>query len=500
MEKSKNLIAKATSFFYKDFHWKMLSLALAFVLWFVGSNVNNPVQPVTYDNLPIVVLHRDQLTINNAMLLNEQQVNNTRISASIWATRSNHALIQAARNDNVQASIDLSTVDFDQIFENGGPVSVFVDVDVFIHQEYISRTMRPYVVELILDRHGDLTLPVNVDLQGIPQEGFESRTPVLTHSLVRITGARSVLDEISEVRVEVYIDDAYETVEGVYPLMVYNNQGEDITSTVNLSIQTVHVRIPIFPYANIPLVVNTTGTVMTGFMVTEIIIDPPVVSLIGSAEEIEETSSIILGDIDIDSINQTLERTFDIRQALIGTGLVLRGSDPSEAVVTIAVEQIISRELRVPLGSLSVRGYSHAFSFASQSPISISLRGRESIIDALNLNQITAILDLTGLGEGTHHVPVSIIVPSEVTLVNQVSISVIIEPEPTVPSDPEEAPDLTEGLHEEDTVEGEETNTVENNENEENNENTENGAHEGNNATVGSNEVENGEDNLEDEG
>ena len=490
MEKSKNLATRAAAFFYKDFHWKMLSLGLAFVLWFVGINVNNPVQPVNYDNLPLTVLHRDQLALNNAILLNEQQVNNTRISASIRATRSNHVLIQAARNDNIQASIDLSTINFNEVFENGGPVSVFVDVDVYIYQDYISRTMRPYRVELILDRHGDLTLPIIVDVQGSPEEGFELRAPVVSESLVRITGPRSVLDEVSEIRVEINIDNAYETVEGVYPLVIYNNQGEDITNTVDLSIQAVRIRVPILPYASIPLEVNTVGTVMTGFMVTEIRIDPPVVSLMGTAEEIEETASIILGEVDIDSINQTLERTFDIRQALAGTGLILRGGAPTEAVVTLEVEQIISREFHLPLANITVRGYPHSFTFVSQSPITLTLRGRASVIDALNLGQITANLNLAGLGVGTHQVPVSITVPGEVSLVNQVSVGVIIEQEPD--PEPEEVPDLPEGLDEEDTIEGEED--EENGENDEHTEDEEDEEYTEEDQPVSE---ENGEDDLE---
>jgi len=491
MEKSKNLAKRAAAFFYKDFHWKMLSLSLAFVLWFVGINVNNPVQPVTYDNLPLTVLHRDQLALNDAMILNEQQVNNTRISASIRATRSNHALIQAARNDNIQASIDLSSINFDEVFENGSPVSVFLDVDVFIHQDYISRTMRPYRVELVLDRHGSLTLPVQVELQGTPEEGFELRTPIVSQSLVRITGPRSVLDEVSEVQVRVDIDDAYETVEGVYPLVVYNQRGEDITNTVNLSIQAIHIQVPIWPYANIPLTVNTVGTALTGFMMTEIRIDPPVASVMGNAEEIAETSSIVLGEVDIDSIDQTLERTFDIRLALAGTGLVLTGNAPTEATVTIVIEQIITREMQLPLTNLTVRGYAHGFSFASQSPMTLTLRGRGSVVNALNLNQITASVDLAGLGAGTHQVPVSVIVPGEVSLVNQVTVGIIIEAEPIEP-EPDE-PDLPEDESGADTGEGEDENQTEDYENTENGENT---TDEGNEATGTENDLDS-EENYE---
>jgi len=439
------IIAKVVAFFYRDFHWKILSLTLAFLLWFVGINVNNPIQTDAYDNLPLMVLHRDHLAQNNVVLLNEQQLNNARVGVSIQATRGDHAIIRAARNDNILASVDLSTINFDQVHEADSTVRVQVDVDVFIHQNHVARAMRPSTIELLLDRHGDLSLPIEVDPIGTPLEGFEKRPAQLVNTMVRLSGAQSILDEVAGVRVRAYIDNAYRTVEEVKPLVVYNRNREDITSSVNLSFQTVHVRVPILPYNDIPLEINATGNPMPGFMVTEVSINPSAVALVGPEEDISNISNIMLGDIDLTLANQNIQQSFEILPAIADTGLTLREGAPEEAVVSVVVERVIARNFSLPLENVTVSGYVRPFTFVSAGPLTVSVRGRESVIGSMTLNQIRANLDLTGLGAGTHTVQLGINVPRFAALANNVTVEVTIEAE-TIVFEPVEPPDWTADL------------------------------------------------------
>ena len=457
MEKSKKMAIKVASLFYKDFQWKLLALALAFILWFVGVNVTNPIQTHAYDNLSLNILGRDQLIQNNLVLLNEQQLSNTPITVSIRATSSDHAAINVARNNNIQASIDLGTINFDQVLEYDGVARIPVDVNVFIHQDYGISHPSPNTVMLELDRHEERLVPIAVDVFGTPAEGFEERPYTHSPRVVRLTGARSVLNEVSDVRVRVYINGASYTVEEPRPLVVYNYANEDMTNTVNLSMQSTHVVVPIFPYTDIPLRVRTIGTAMPGFMATEINIYPSEVSVVGDMSVLEEVTEIILGDIDVNLASSNIEQTFDIRQALIGTGLSLRSDAFTEATVDVIVERVISRDMLLPLERLTVSGYVRPFTFAQQGPVTLTLRGRESVINALTLNQLRASVDLTGLGAGAHTVQVSVVTPPRAALTNLVTVDIVIEPEPLPPFEPEEPLDWTAALEEEEEVEEEET-------------------------------------------
>ena len=442
MEKPKNVALRLASFIYKDFHWKLLSLALAFILWFVGTNVTNPVDTNLYNHIQLIVLHRDQLAHNNLVLLNEQQINNTRISASIQATRSDHALIQAAWADNIRASIDLSTINFEHVLAANEPIYLALDVDLFIHQPFITRTMTPNTVNLLLDRYDVKTLPIAADVIGRPMEGFEDQPPVLSNRLERLTGARSVLNEVVDVRARVYIDEAYETVEDVEPLIVYNSNRDIITDSVGLNIREVHIQVPIFPYESVPLRVNPVGTPMPGFMVTEIVFEPQEVSIMGAAEVLEDIAYIMLGEVDVHMTNATTSYSFDISAALADKDIALRAGTPTEATVTVVVERVISRDFLMPLEEISVSGYARPFTFESEEPVVLTMRGRESVISALTLGQISASLDLTGMGAGTHIVQVDVSPPARATLANLATVEITIEPEQIV-FEPDDPPDWT---------------------------------------------------------
>ena len=437
------------AFFYKDLQWKVLALTLAFVLWFVGTNVNNPVQTVSYDNLPLNVLGRDLLAQNNLVLLNEQQVNNTRINVSIRATRSNHALINAARSDNIQASINLSTINFEQVLESDGISYIPVDINIFIHQEYTMSLPTPNIVELQLDHNEERLIAIDVDVIGEPSEGFASLPYNHTPRVVRLSGARSILRNVSDVRARVYIIDAFETVEEPRTLMVYDGN-EDITNRVNLSVQATNVIVPIFPYADIALRVDVPqGAVRPGFMATEVNIEPARVTVVGNAEIIDGTDFINLGSVDSSMADANIEQTFDIRQALTGTGLTLRADAPTEATATIIVERVIDRNMFLPLEDLTVTGYGdREFVFAEEGPVILTIRGRESVINALTLGQIGASVDLTGLGAGTHTVQVDVVPPPRASLANLATVDITIEPEPIV-FEPEEPPDWAAELEDE---------------------------------------------------
>lgn len=435
MEKAKNVLNKfikklkgTTAFFYKDFHWKILSLFLAFMLWFVGVNINDPVQRQAYSSLPLNVIGREHLASNRIVLLNESQINNSRVDIEVRGIRSNHELIQRNRSENIQASIDLSIIDFEQIFENAdGVIHLPIDIGVSIQQDFIHYEVYPPQINLVLDQQGYRSMPIRIDPSGSPREGYEKREAVPAQTMVRLSGARSALKDVYEVRASISIEDAYETVEEMEALLVYNREGENITNSVNLSTPLVHIRVPIFPYAGMPLSVNTVGTAPSNYMITDIRVEPPTIELVGNLDEV---SAIILGDIDISDAEETIVQSFDIRQALQGTGLTLRSGAPTEATATVVIERVISRDFSIPLSSLFVSGATRPYTFTNPGPLSLSLRGREVIINALNPNQISASISLAGLGAGTHTVPVTIRAVPGATVVSPLTTVVNIEENP----------------------------------------------------------------------
>jgi len=210
-----------------------------------------------------------------------------------------------------------------------------------------------------------------------------------------------------------------------------DNELNNITDTVNLGVRESQVQVPVLPYRSKQLTVGQTGMPMPGYMVTEITIEPQTIELVGSLEELDSLDSLQLGMVELDLVNETIEQKFDIRQALSDTGLTLRSGSPIEANARLVVERVISRDLFFAIERLRITGSEREFKFETSGELRLSLRGRESVINALSISQISGQVDLTGLGAGTHIVPVSLTVPRGVAVQNTpVTVSITIEPEP----------------------------------------------------------------------
>ncbi|MCL1998430.1 MAG: CdaR family protein [Turicibacter sp.] len=438
MEKQKGMIFNLAAILLKDLHWKFLAMVLAFLLWFVGTNINNPISAQAYNNLPLTILNRDIFANNGIVLINEQQILNANISVNITASRNDHELINAARNDNIQLSIDFGDIDINQIRTSEDVLTLSLPINLQIHQSYGTRTITPNALDLVLDLYAERMFTIGVDITGMPEEGYEQREYVHSPRVVRLGGARSLLNDISSVGISIDINNATETMEETRPISVRNQLGNDITNQLALSVSYSTISVPVSPHGDIFLHVNQIGTPSYDFVVTEIVINPPGISLVGDAEILETTDFIMLGNIDLTSITTSIEQTFNIREVLEGTGLNLGHNSPEEAVVTVFVEELIPRNFDFPINNLTVIGATLPYTFDAGNTVPITLRGRTSVINNITMAQINAGIDLTGLAEGTHYLQVSVIPPTGITLTNQPTIQVIIAPEE--PEEPEDEP------------------------------------------------------------
>jgi len=429
MEKAKNVALKIAALFYKDLLWKLLALGLAMILWFVGININNPVQSTRYERM-LRIQGRNYLQMNDVVLLNAQELEQTLINITISATRSDHMLL-AGRSENVIASINLSDINYSMVRESAYPVNFSLDVDVSTMPPQEDIRVRPQFVTLTLDRYGERTMDIQIDITGIPLEGYVMRRHWTERSIIRITGAQSALDRVDSVRLEVDIQNAYETVARIERIVIYDSNQNNITETVNLGTIESLVTVEILPFIEIPLVVEPSGVPAQGFVHTGTRIYPRSVQLVGTQEELDEmrVSGLSLGALELDTVNDNIDFIFDIRVALEGTGLTLLDGEPTEAeVVGYIEERIITRDFEMPLERISVSGTTYAFSFANNNPVRFSVRGRESVVNRMGLHSISARLDLSGLEPGIHMVPVHLTSPMGTDIPGRPTVAITVRP------------------------------------------------------------------------
>jgi len=103
----------------KDLGWKLLSIAIAIIMWFMVININQPVDTRTYSKY-ITLENMDVLTDRGLTVRNADELISTKVNIKIKAQRTALDRLNQS-NDWLQVSIDLgglgSAMDGDKVLK-----------------------------------------------------------------------------------------------------------------------------------------------------------------------------------------------------------------------------------------------------------------------------------------------------------------------------------------------------------------------------------------------
>ena len=84
------------TFFSKNTGWKIASIFIAILLWFIVMNTLNPAETKTF-SVPITLVNEMHLTENGYAVLNTEELTSTRVEIKVRATRAALDSLQAKR-------------------------------------------------------------------------------------------------------------------------------------------------------------------------------------------------------------------------------------------------------------------------------------------------------------------------------------------------------------------------------------------------------------------
>ncbi len=274
-----------------------------------------------------------------------------------------------------QVNIGLSPVEVVRI----NPSSIFVKLESVVSQSF----------------------PVNVHTIGNPAIGFELQTPVLTSETAVVTGPQSLVEAISEVAVEVDVQDVSENILRKVDIKTFDVEGNVIES-VSISPSSTQVNIPVNQrggYRTVVVKIVTSGQIEAGYRLTNIFALPPTVTIFSSDPNLVES---IPGFVETTPINLNgANENMEIRVALnLPEGINVVGSQ--NITVQIGIEPIES-SLSFSDISIQFQGLGNGLN-ATVSPESVGvfLSGPLNLLEQLDPTTIVVIIDLTDRGPGTY--------------------------------------------------------------------------------------------------
>ena len=266
--------------------------------------------------------------------------------------------------------------------------------------------------------------PEEVGVGTLPQGYFiEERIGVPPEIVVE--GARALVDRLGKVVYYLPLDDMTGSTELLAEFVPLDKNGVHVMN-LKLDPKTAEIQISIRSseaFKTVPVVVDYQGNPATNFSLHSISTDPPMVDVNGSPGALADIVSVRTAPIELTGKRASFSDTVPLISP--GNGVIL---SVSEARVTVEIQQIDTTFTFEQL-MIEERGQTPGYEYSlSTDRVDVTIRGNPARVSEITADLVRPQVDLTGLGPGTHSVPVSVGLPSGIRKdqVTPANITVVI--------------------------------------------------------------------------
>lgn len=378
-----------------------LSAALAVSLWLFVVNRENP-REVQQFNSAITVKF---INAPNDLAIANVSANTVRIR--VEATTNTLRGLQAR---DFQATVNLGGF-------SKGDVTAAVEVDP-PNSDVSVVGVEPAQIDVTLDTLVTKDVPVQFNLIGSPQQGFQALESSATASppQVTVSGAASLVETVDAAWADVILTGRRVDLDGErIQLTPRDSQRRDVgLVTVDPSAAAISLKIQQQQFTRTVIVSPTiSGVPATGYNVIGVSVNPAIVQVTGAADvvaSIDAVQGLPTGEVPIDGSRADVVRTVPVT---VPNGVTLQGSPNVQVTVSIRPAQGEAIFRVVP----RIRNLGSGLAVTIAQPLEITLAGDIPTLDALTPDAITVIADAQGLGPGLYTLDVQITPPAATTVV-----------------------------------------------------------------------------------
>lgn len=242
--------------------------------------------------------------------------------------------------------------------------------------------------------------PVTFIVTGDLPLGYRSGEPDLSPVLVVVSGAQSKVEQVAEVRGELDITGAIETIRRVIDLAALDQNG-NLVSGVTIVPKTAQVVQPINllgGFKNVVVRVITKGRVANGYRLTNISVTPLTVTLFSDDPQLIQELPGFVDTLPVDLSNLSDDVEINVGLNLPPGISLVREPSVLVQVNVAAIEGSLTLSLPVEVIGLSPE----LDVIISPATIDVIVAGPLNLLDTLTPASFRVVLDLTGLPAGVY--------------------------------------------------------------------------------------------------
>lgn len=416
---------------------KIMSVAIAIVVWLIVVNIDNPVGTNYY-------------TITDVELINKEYVESSDTIGKMCMPEENQDSVKVAITaskkvrDRIRLSDITAVADLQQAVSlDTDPVMVPITVTCSAAGVLPSDIkVTPQNLTVNLDEKETQEFVVNVS-KGDTKPGKDYEVGSLTASpeKIRITGPKTLVNKIDKVNATIALDGNTEDYTQEVNLTIYDKNQETLSESEMNSLRIennakVVVTAKLWKIrTGVKISAGYVGTPASGYQVGSVKTVPDTISVAGNTEGLESLSendnviTIPADRIDISGESKDVERKISLKNLLPDN--VKLTSDSSEDVwVTVSILPVGSQEFNLPTKNIEVKNKPDNLQVTFETAqIALRIKSESENLADLNIDEdVKAEIDLKDKEAGNYKVPVKLSLPDGYEMVEDVYTEVVISP------------------------------------------------------------------------
>lgn len=383
--------------------FKVLAFFLAFLLWIVVYNIDDPVKTRQFS---ISVSITNENSLANKNLCYEIMKNTNNVTFVVTAKRS---ILNSLDERNFKAVADLSSIVINQ--ENmTGTVPVNLSCNGYNSSSVKIGNDEKHLL-LKLENLMVKQFPVTATTRGTVAKGYAlGEVNISSQNVLKVSGPESIVSTIASVVAVVDVEGMSQQIsDNVVPTLLSESGKVIDTTRLSLSSSTVPVRVNIMNTKDVELNILVTGTPKENYLVTGVVSDPESVTVKGSSTALNAISKI---DVSSDALNITGDRTTNIETTVdinefLPEGVTLVDNEDAIVKVTISIEEYQTKTINLATDKITVKGLDSQYELEFLvDAINVKVSGMETKLSYLVQSDFKASVDASKLKEGVTEVQV----------------------------------------------------------------------------------------------
>ncbi len=405
---------------------KLASLVLAFVLWFLVIQIDDPSDSTTFYNIPVTLKSTELLEKENKVY--EVLDGTDSISVTVRAPRS---VIKQMRSSDIVAEADMSRL----TEVNTIAINIYAP-----NTEVTSITAKPDVMKLSVEEKASKWIRVQYNIVGDVAEGYMVSKASPDQTLIEVSGPKSAVEQISYAGIEIDVSGASADLSANVETVLYDSEGALLElPSVTKNVSYVHMSVEVLAVKEVPIELNVMGTPAEGYLATGVVeSDPATVKIAGTTSTLSSVSKISIPEeeLNITGESSDMVNIINIKEYL-PTGVKLSDSTFNGRITaTVYIEPEYKRTLEIAQNNISIKNIPDGLEAVlpeEETTYELKVSGLEAAVTAIQQNAVKGTVDvaaymeendLTDIKGKTYTLPVTFDLGDEIEIESEVDLKI----------------------------------------------------------------------------